>query len=113
MKVFPLNSILVGTYRVGDQWNRYKYFKVKNYSETGNPKIVQLKNTVISGHWMPYFEKTHTMNKKEKEIGTILPTYWDDINNSYFVSLNIYGQKQDLSLEPYISETIYKEKTYN
>ncbi len=114
--VFAMGDVLTGSYMMGYQ-PRYKYFRVKGYTKSGAPRVVELKKNLVSESSTPADSTAvHTLDPNLVEIGEILPTRWSAKDANYGVSVPLFDFQPDekvrVSLTPYVPGSSFTEDSY-
>lgn len=109
---WELDTILLGTYWVG--YNpRYKYFKVKGYTKSGAPRVVELKKEILSQNSSPVDSETvHKISEPLEEIGPIYTSRWATKKNNWGITLDQGYCKDRCSLDLYVPGTTFSEMSY-
>ena len=104
------DTVLLGVYWVG-YWTRYKFFRVKNHTKSGSPKVVELKKEIVSQVSTPVDSETvHQLKKPLEEIGPIYTARWRPKKQNWGITIGY--AKDSVSLEPYLEDKTFKEESY-
>lgn len=105
-------TILVAYYSIG-YWPRYAFFRVKEYTRSGAPRVRELTRTVVSERSTPVDSNTEvTLNLDDtQETGLIRNTRWSKKEQAWVIRLD-EGKHGIATLSDYIPGKVYSEPTY-
>lgn len=109
---FEKDTVLLGLYWVG--YNpRYNYYRVKGYTKSGAPRVVELKKEIVSQHATPVDSETvHRLSQPLVEFGPLYAARWSTKNNKWGITITDGVCKDRCSLEPYAPDQTYRENSY-